>query len=78
LKLERQRYIWSLKSELIVDDNDAIGEGVRSVLTQYVGWEVCSEAIDGDAISKAKCLKPDVIILDVRMPRLGGLEAPRL
>lgn len=63
---------------LIVDDHEAIRQGVRSVLTQYAGWEVCGEAVDGeDAVDKATCLKPDVIILDIRMPRLGGLEAAK-
>ena len=63
---------------LVVDDHEVIRQGVRSVLTQYVGWEVCGEAVDGeDAIAKAKCLNPDVIILDIRMPKLGGLEAAK-
>ena len=63
---------------LIVDDHEAIRQGVRSVLTQYVGWEVCGEAVDGeDAIAKAKSLEPDVIVLDIRMPKLGGLEAAK-
>lgn len=62
-KLEIQREIWCLKSELIVDDdNDTIRQGVRSVVTQSVGWEVCGEAVDGEAaISKATYLKPNVI-----------------
>jgi hypothetical protein len=57
LTLERQREIWSLKSELIlVDDNDAIRQGVRS--SPVIGWQVCSETTDGeDPIPKAKCLK---------------------
>ena len=64
---------------LVVDDHEVIRQGVRSVLTQYAGWEVCGEAVDGeDAIAKAKFLLPDVIILDIRMPRLGGLEAAKV
>ena len=63
---------------LVVDDHEVVRQGVRAVLTQYVGWEVCGEAVDGeDAIAKAKFLLPDVIILDTRMPRLGGLEAAK-
>ena len=63
---------------LVVDDHEAIRQAVRSVLTQYAGWGVCGEAVDGeDAIAKAKCLLPDVVILDIRMPRLGGLEAAK-
>jgi DNA-binding NarL/FixJ family response regulator len=60
---------------LVVDDHEVVRQGVRAVLTQYVGWEVCGEPVDGeDAIAKAKFLLPDVIILDIRMSRLGGLE----
>jgi DNA-binding NarL/FixJ family response regulator len=63
---------------LIVDDHEGIRQVVRSVLMQYIGWEVCGEAADGeDAITKAKRLMPDVIILDIRMPKLGGLEAAK-
>ena len=46
------------------------------MLEKHAGWEVCGEAVDGwEAIEKAKSLKPDVILLDIRMPNLGGLEA---
>ena len=63
---------------LVVDDHEVVRHGVRSVLTQYAAWKVCGEAVDGeDAIEKAKFLLPDVIILDIRMPRLGGLEAAK-
>jgi DNA-binding NarL/FixJ family response regulator len=61
---------------LIADDHPSIREGVRAVLTKRANWEVCGEAVDGwDALEKAKSMKPDVILLDVRMPNLGGLEA---
>ena len=61
---------------LIADDHPSIREGVRTVLTKQANWEVCGEAVDGwDALEKAKSMKPDVILLDVRMPNLGGLEA---
>jgi CheY-like chemotaxis protein len=63
---------------LIADDHEVIRQVVRSVLTKRAGWEVCGEAVDGeDAITKAQCLKPDVIVLDIRMPNLGGFEAAR-
>ena len=43
---------------LVVDDHEAIRQGVRSILTQYIGWEVCGEAVDGeDAVAKGKRLK---------------------
>jgi DNA-binding NarL/FixJ family response regulator len=64
---------------LIADDHEAIREGVRLALGKIPEWEVCGEAVDGrDAIEKARVLRPDVIILDVRMPHLSGLEAAPL
>jgi DNA-binding NarL/FixJ family response regulator len=63
---------------LVVDDHEIIRRGLRSILNTHHGWELCGEAIDGeDAILKARSLKPDVIILDISMPNLGGLEAAR-
>jgi DNA-binding NarL/FixJ family response regulator len=64
-----------LKSILIVDDSDTIRRALR-VFLQRRGFTVCGEAGDGvDAIEKAKDLKPDVILLDVAMPRMTGTEA---
>jgi DNA-binding NarL/FixJ family response regulator len=64
---------------LIADDHDRIREGLRWVLSKQRNWTVCGEAVDGrDALEKAISLKPDVVILDVRMPNLGGLEAAPL
>lgn len=64
---------------LIVDDHQAVREGIRLTLAKHSGWEVCGEASDGwDAIEKAKTLRPHVIVLDVRMPNLDGLEATPL
>jgi DNA-binding NarL/FixJ family response regulator len=61
---------------LIADDHQAVRQGLRWVLEKHAGWEVCGEAADGwEALEKAKSLKPDVILLDIRMPNLGGLEA---
>jgi len=62
---------------LIADDHEAVRQGLRSALAG-AGWSVCGEAVDGvDAIEKAAALKPDLVILDLSMPRLGGLEAAR-
>jgi DNA-binding NarL/FixJ family response regulator len=63
---------------LIVDDHEVVRRGVRSLLTDQTDWEVCGEAVDGqDALDKARELKPDLIVMDVSMPRLNGLEATR-
>ena len=66
------------KSILIVDDNGPARHTVRTVLEQ-AGFTVCGEAIDGvDAIDKASELKPDLIVLDLRLPRLTGIETARI
>ena len=69
-----------LKRILIADDLEHIRNLVRSFLQEELGFQVCGEAVDGyDAIEKAQKLKPDLVILDVSMPRMGGIEAaPRL
>lgn len=62
---------------LIADDHEAVRRGLRSALLG-AGWHVCGEATDGrEAISKVAELKPDLVILDVSMPNLGGLDAAR-
>jgi CheY-like chemotaxis protein len=68
-----------MPSILLVDDNAAIRKSLRSFL-QSQGYEVCGEAEDGfDAIEKAGTLNHELIILDLSMPRMNGLEAaPRL
>jgi DNA-binding NarL/FixJ family response regulator len=61
---------------LICDDNEAVRALVRIIVDQALGLTVVGEAADGDeAIVEATRLQPDVIILDLAMPRLSGLEA---
>jgi two-component system, chemotaxis family, chemotaxis protein CheY len=63
------------KSILIADDSDTVRHAVRVFLDRR-GFTICGEAGDGvDAIEKAQELKPDVILLDVAMPRMNGIEA---
>ena len=60
---------------LLIDDGDAVRDVIRTFLEKK-GFEVCGEAADGvEAIEKAKSLKPDLIILDLAMPRMNGMEA---
>lgn len=63
---------------LIVDDHELIRRGIRSLLSTEPMWVICGEAVDGrDAVTKAKELQPDVIVMDISMPKLNGLEATR-
>jgi len=64
---------------LIADDHELFRRGLRSFLESRSDWHVCGEAADGkEAVAKAKELKPDVVLLDVSMPKMNGLEAARL
>jgi PAS domain S-box-containing protein len=61
---------------LIADDHEMVRQGLRALLALRPAWEVCGEAADGvEAIEKAAQLRPDIVLLDVSMPRLSGLEA---
>ncbi len=62
----------------IADDHEVVRRGIRSLLEGHAGWEVCGEARDGrDAVIKVAELKPDLVLLDVGMPNLNGLDAAR-
>src|SRR5258708_6613 len=64
---------------LLVDDHPVVRQGLKTLLEGRSGWEVIGEASDGaEAVEKAKDLNPDVMVLDVTMPRMNGLEACRL
>jgi DNA-binding NarL/FixJ family response regulator len=68
----------SLLRILIADDHEVARKGIRSLLESHAGWEVCGEARDGrEAVECATRLKPDVLLLDVGMPNLNGLDATR-
>ena len=61
---------------LIADDHELVRQGLRALLAARPAWEVCGEAADGlEAVEKAAQLRPDIVLLDVSMPRLSGLEA---
>jgi DNA-binding NarL/FixJ family response regulator len=63
---------------LIADDNDIVRRGVIGLLSDESDWTVCGEAKDGsEAIQKARELLPDVILLDISMPGISGLDIAR-
>jgi two-component system, NarL family, nitrate/nitrite response regulator NarL len=63
---------------LIADDHAMMRKGLRTAIEPHPGWEVCGEATTGlEAFEQTKALKPDLVILDVSMPILNGLEVAR-
>jgi DNA-binding NarL/FixJ family response regulator len=61
---------------LIADDHDLIRQGTSAVIQRHAGWEVCGLAANGrEAVERADELKPDIVILDMTMPELNGLDA---
>jgi DNA-binding NarL/FixJ family response regulator len=66
------------KHILIVDDSEIVRKATRHLLEDETEYEVCGEAVDGvDALEKARHLSPDLIILDLQMPRMNGLQTAR-
>jgi DNA-binding NarL/FixJ family response regulator len=64
---------------LLVDDHPVVRHGLKTILEEHNGWIVVGEASDGiEAIDKARSLNPDVMVLDVTMPNMNGLETCRI
>jgi DNA-binding NarL/FixJ family response regulator len=64
---------------LVADDAPMVRAGLKLLLEAHEGWSVCGEAEDGqDAVQKALALNPDVVLLDVAMPNLNGIEASEI
>ncbi len=63
---------------LVADDHEIVRRGVCALLKSQNGWEVCGEVSDGrQAMKEVSTLNPDVVILDIGMPNLNGLDATR-
>lgn len=68
----------SRKQILIADDHEMLRRGLRTMMEKESSWQICGEAVDGqDAVEKAKALRPDLVILDINMPVLNGLQAAK-
>lgn len=64
---------------LIADDNEMVRRGIKDLLASEMTWQICGEAKDGaDAVQKSRELRPHIILLDISMPHLNGLQAARL
>ncbi|HCS62820.1 MAG TPA: DNA-binding response regulator [Cellvibrio sp.] len=63
---------------LVVDDHDLVRMGIVRMLADVEGYQVVGDAKSGEeAVTKARILKPDVVLMDVKMPGMGGLEATK-
>lgn len=63
---------------LIADDHDIVLVGIRLLIEAESGWEICGEATNGrEAVTLAGQLEPDIVVLDVAMPELNGVDATR-
>ncbi len=68
----------SLTKILVVDDHDLVRMGIVRMLADIDGYQVVGDAKSGEeAVTKARILKPDVVLMDVKMPGMGGLEATK-
>lgn len=64
---------------LIADDSESLRNSLRAFLESCCGWVICGEAQDGqEAVDKAIELRPDVVLLDISMPNMNGIDAARL
>jgi DNA-binding NarL/FixJ family response regulator len=69
---------WSRLRILIADDHDLMRRGIKTFLESHAGWKICGEAKTGyQAVALTKELAPDIVILDISMPDLNGIEAAR-
>ncbi|HEY6127124.1 MAG TPA: response regulator transcription factor [Candidatus Acidoferrum sp.] len=64
---------------LVVDDHMVIRKGIQSILRAWPEWEISGEAANGEeAVQLTKDLKPEIVLMDMSMPGMGGIEATRL
>ena len=65
-----------VKRVMLVDDHTVVRRGLRSLIESSPGWEVCAEASEGhEALMMAVETRPDIVVMDLSMPKLGGIDA---
>jgi DNA-binding NarL/FixJ family response regulator len=63
---------------LLADDHEIVRRGLRNLIEDHPEWSICCEAADGrEAVAEAMRGKPDIVVMDIAMPRMNGLEAAR-
>ena len=63
---------------LLADDHEIVRRGLRNLIEDRPEWNICCEAADGrEAVAEAMRAKPDIVVMDIAMPRMNGLEAAR-
>ena len=63
---------------LVADDHALMRRGIKTLVDSHAGWKICGEAVTGrEAVTKADQLRPDIVILDISMPDLNGIDAAK-
>jgi DNA-binding NarL/FixJ family response regulator len=64
---------------VVADDHELVRSGLKHLLTTRPGWEICADAKTGsEAVTLAQQFEPDVVVMDISMPQLNGLDATRI